>query len=98
MIDFSFSVICFLLILLNSINLLQGVVEIDLVLCFNILHNLLIYSGNFYRNNSEEYTFIDYVDKFLYTSLFLLSSDVILRITLEIKKFLLSTEKAKVGD
>jgi len=47
-IDFSFSVICVLLILLNSVKLLQSVVEVDLVLCFSILHNLLIYSGNFY--------------------------------------------------
>jgi len=46
---FSFSVICVLLILLNSIKLPQSVVEVDLVLCFSILHNLLIYSGNFYR-------------------------------------------------
>jgi len=48
-IDFSFSVICVLLILLNSIKLPKSVVEVDLVLCFSILHNLLIYSGNFYR-------------------------------------------------
>ena len=48
LIDFSFSFICVLLILLNSIKLPQTVVEVDLLLCFSILHNLLIYSGNFY--------------------------------------------------
>ena len=47
-IDFSFLVICVLLILLNSIKLPQSVVEVDLVLFFSILYNLLIYSGNFY--------------------------------------------------
>jgi len=31
-----------------SIKLPQSVVEVDLVLCFGILHNMLIYSGNFF--------------------------------------------------
>ena len=31
------------------IKLPQSVVEVDLVLCFSILHNLLSYNGNFYK-------------------------------------------------
>ena len=38
----------FSLIMLKLIKLPQSVGEVDLVFCFSILHNLLIYNGNFY--------------------------------------------------
>jgi len=38
----------FSLIVLKLIKLPQSVVEVELVLCFSILHNQVIYSGNFY--------------------------------------------------
>ena len=48
-IDFSFLVIC-VLIYLTQFNqaFAKFVVEVDLIFCFSIFHNLLIYSGNFY--------------------------------------------------
>ena len=46
MIDFSFSVKCVLFDLAHiKLSFRKFVVEVDLVFCFSILHNLLIYSG-----------------------------------------------------
>lgn len=50
------------------------------------------------RNNSEEYSYTDFIDKLLYISLCLLRSDVIPRIYPDIRKFLHLSEQAKVGD
>ena len=50
MIVSSSSVICVLFDLAqNRLSFRKFVVEVDLVFCFSILHNLLIYSGNFYN-------------------------------------------------
>ena len=50
------------------------------------------------RINSEDYSFSNFVDQFLHTSLCLLSSDAIPRISPEINKVLHLSEQSKVGD
>lgn len=48
MIDFSFSFICVLFDLSHiRLSFRKFVVEVDLVFCFSIFHNLLIYNENF---------------------------------------------------
>ena len=50
------------------------------------------------RKNIEEYSFSDYVNQFLHMSLCLLSTDVIPRISTEIRRILHLIEQAKIGD
>ena len=57
MIDFSFSIICVLFDLYqNRLSFHKFVVEVDLVFCFSILHNLLIYSGKFYMVSEQRWS------------------------------------------
>jgi len=58
----------------------------------------IIHCNSLVRKNTEEYSFGDYVNQFLHMSLCLLSSDVIPSISLEIRRILHLTKKAKVGD
>ena len=52
--DFSSSVICVLFDLAHiQLSFCKFVVEVDLVFFFSILHNLLIYSGNFYTKTEK---------------------------------------------
>lgn len=50
------------------------------------------------RKNTKEYSFSDYVNQFLHTTLFFLSSDIIPRISLEIKRILHLSEQSKIRD
>lgn len=58
----------------------------------------MIHWTSLVRNNTNEFTFSDYIDNFLYRVSFLLNSDAKLRIGPEIKRILHLSEQTKIGD